>query len=257
MNHKIGLKLFSTNTEALPVAKKLFSSGAFDYLELMALPGTQKWLKYWLTLGVPCVIHAPHSSHGFNLADPAKRQFNKRQFLETREYADSLRSERIIIHPGIMGETKETIRQILGLHEKRLFIENKPFMTLHETQCVGSSPAEIGQIIKETGVGFCLDVVHAVKAGYSRGIDYLSYIKQFLKLKPKIVHLCDSTVKGGFDQHLGLGAGELDMRLILSLCLRSSSGIYFTLEVPERSYRTLSDFRINRELLTDLLEARK
>ncbi len=252
---EVGLKLFSTNIESIKIAREYYEKGCFDYLELMALPTTyEKTINFWKSLKVPYVIHGPHSTYGFNFSDIKRRQHNRRIFYETKRFADTLNANYIIMHPGLMGKIEESIHQMCGLKENRLLIENKPFISLRQTRCIGSSQDEIETIIKHTGAGFCLDIAHAVKSSYSNGEDYLRFIKHFLKLSPKIIHLCDCSEKGCFDEHLDLGAGELNLSKLLKMILDCTPKPCFTLEVPEKSYKELKGFKKNYLFINKYLD---
>ena len=102
---KIGLKLWSVNTDSyLREAKRLYAERVFDYLELYVVPGSPKTLPLWKALqdelALPFAIHAPHSAHGVNLADSAKRESNAKTFDEVRHFADQLYAKHIIVHGG-------------------------------------------------------------------------------------------------------------------------------------------------------------
>jgi len=250
MKNKIGLKLFSSNIIVSSAVAELLAKGQLDYIELLALPGTfEQTIKYWQSLPVPYIIHVPHAGYGFNLSNPNLREQNIKIFVETQKFADNLKAQFMIIHPGLAGEITETISQIQCLKDKRLMIENKPFISLFQTRCVGSSPEEIKKITEKTGVGFCLDIVHAVKSAFANGKNHINYIKEFLSLNPQMVHLCDCKLAGCFDEHLSFGEGEIDFPIVLALFLALKHEIYFTLETPVESYGNLDDFKTNRLLL--------
>jgi len=254
-NYKIGLKLFSKNITNMHLVERLYADGRFDYLELMTLPDTyDETIKYWQKISLPYVVHVPHATYGFNLSDRKLRKSNKKIFNEARRFADKLMAEFIIVHPGITGEIEETIFQIQKLKETRLVVENMPLLCLRQTRCQGSSPEEIKQILQQTKIGFCFDIVHAVKAAYAHSHDYIAYLSEFLKHKPKIIHLCDCTIKGCFDEHLNFGKGELDLRRILQLSLKAVPRVYFTLEAPEKSYSKLTNFKKDSLLIANYLK---
>ena len=71
--YRIGLKLWSTNTDPLAdAAARLFEDGVFAYIELFVVPGSSETLPAWTRLhadyGIPFVIHNAHTAQGFNLA---------------------------------------------------------------------------------------------------------------------------------------------------------------------------------------------
>ncbi|MFA5800456.1 MAG: TIM barrel protein [Candidatus Peribacteraceae bacterium] len=254
MNYQIGLKLFSRNTGAIGIAQELFANGYFDYIELLALPGSFRGtVSNWLKLNVPYVIHAPHELYGLNLADKDLRRSNQKIFAEAAAFADKLKAREIIIHPGLKGDHRETAKQLSALNDDRLLVENMPFISLLETKCVGCTPAEIGELKRVAGVGFCFDVAHAVKAAFAFGQDYLGNAERYLALRPAIIHICDTSIGGCFDEHLALGKGKIDFRRLSGLVRRRLKTVKITLEIPERSYKTLEVFKENSIMIKKLL----
>lgn len=70
----LGLKIWSTNTNYLKDAIKLFDKGYYKYIELFVLPGSYRhYIKFWKDLRIPFIIHAPHYREGMNLADKEKK----------------------------------------------------------------------------------------------------------------------------------------------------------------------------------------
>ena len=140
MNFEIGLKLYSTNTKSIKAVEAMHRENVFDYIELMPIPGSySRTISAWKGLNIPVVIHAPHSSHGFNLSDKKSRSRNLKMFVEVKKFADSLTSDYIIMHPGLTGEAEETVEQIKIMNDKRILVENMPFVSLMGTKCIGSS----------------------------------------------------------------------------------------------------------------------
>ena len=72
MAYRLGLKLWSVNTDYYyEEAKRLYSEGVFDYIELYVVPNTLDTLPRWKELEIPFIIHAPHPRAGNNSATPA------------------------------------------------------------------------------------------------------------------------------------------------------------------------------------------
>ena len=158
-----GLKLWSNNDHYVNEAIRLFEKGIYQYIELYMLPGTEKkMVEMWRGLDIPYIVHAPHFLAGLNLAKREQKETNFRLLEETRRFADELSAENIIVHPGIGGDIKETAIQIKEINEPRLLVENKPyFAIIDDLICNGTTPEEIEFILKEAGIGFCLDIGHA------------------------------------------------------------------------------------------------
>ncbi|MBU0764058.1 MAG: hypothetical protein KJ607_04400, partial [Bacteroidetes bacterium] len=111
---KLGLKLFSTNTELIPAAQKLKKDNIYDYIELYVVPGSfNSVVKAWTTLDIPFIIHAPHSYSGLNLSIREHEDSNRSLIGEVELFRSQLNPLKIIFHSGINGSVDETIRQIL------------------------------------------------------------------------------------------------------------------------------------------------
>jgi len=220
---KIGLKLWSVNENYIRDAIRLYEQGYYQYLELLTVPGSfEKYAALWKSLNIPYVIHAPHFHLGLNFAVRENFETNMRLVTETLKFADELNASMVIFHPGVNGDTNETIRQLKICKDQRMVIENKPHwgsknrVLSKEFLCNGHSPEEIKAIMQETGLGFCFDIEHAVVAANALGIDRMEYVKSFLALKPTMYHITDGDWEGLFDQHKHLGQGNIKFDQILN-----------------------------------------
>lgn len=238
---QLGLKLWSINENYLTEALKLYQQKVYDYIELYAVPGSYaQYGKRWKELAIPYIIHAPHFKDGLNLAKSGNFEKNIMLFKEAQRFADLLGADSIILHPGIAGDTKETIRQLKKIGDKRILIENKPYLALtNDLLCNASSPAEIEDIIKQTGYGFCLDIGHAICAANATKRDPLEYLNEFLKLKPKMFHFTDGDFSGVYDRHDHYGRGTFPIEKILSIISKDSP---VTIETIKDSQESLADF---------------
>ena len=239
---RLGLKLFSTDTELLPEATRLWQKKVFHYIELYTIPGTfEKTAGVWRNCQIPYVIHAPHSEHGVNLAVAGQWEENRKYFEESRKFADNLKAEIIIVHGGHTGTIDETIRQIALLDDERICLENKPEIGLNNEQCIGWSPGEF-QLVLDSGVlsaGTVLDFGHAVCAAFSEGIPPMELVMKFLAFNPKVFHLSDGNTASEKDAHLNIGHGDFKITKLLSVVPENA---YVTLETPRSSLNGINDF---------------
>lgn len=246
---KIGLKLHSTNVALIPDALRLKKEGFFDYIELFVVPGSKKnCLDQWKEKNFLYVLHAPHSYSGLNLSLGSCESKNRLLIDEVDSFCIALKPAKIIFHPGLQGSTDETIRQILLFKKKysELFessvIENKPKIGLKTEVCVGSSPEEIEKIMAETGIGFCLDIGHAIYYSAWAGLKYEEVIDKFLKRSPSIYHLSDGDVNSQTDLHLNFGEGNFELAWILQKIPTDS---YITIETNKDMEKNLKDFELD------------
>jgi deoxyribonuclease IV len=251
---KIGLKLYSTNTELIPEAIPLIDI-YFNFIELYIIPGSfKKTIDAWKKIDVPYVIHAPHSFHGVNLAQAEKWETNLLSFNETRLFADSLNSNIIIAHGGNKGSFDETIRQIKSIGDKRIILENKPKLGLNNEICVGWSPAEFRKIFNEHIInGIALDFGHASCAAVSSAVDVMKIVKELMFFNPQIFHLTDSDRLSERDKHYNLGKGNLNLLQFIQIV-----PVYglLTIETPREVSKGLSDFIDDVKYLKKLLAAK-
>ena len=255
---QIGLKLHSTNIAVIPYVSKLKKDSFFDYVELFIVPGSyEKTINVWKDLSIPYVIHAPHSYSGLNLSLGEHETQNRSLIEETNFFRIALKPLKTIFHPGINGSVIETIRQIL-LFQKyypKLFelavIENKPKIGLNGEVCIGATPQEIGLIIKETGIGFCLDIGHAIYFSAWADQEYEKVIESFNKLQPDIYHLSDGLKHSKTDLHLNFGMGNFELSRILKTIPLDS---YVTIETNRDMALNLKDYKHDIIYLEKLLK---
>lgn len=236
-----GLKLWSTNKNYTNDIVRLFDKKIFDYIELYSFPESYSdTINLWKQFKIPFVVHAPHFTHGMNLSD--KKYFEKNIILanEAKRYADDLHADKIIFHPGAEGRIEETVRQLKIINDGRILIENKPhYSNDGKYLCVGHTPEEISFAMSETGYRFCLDFAHAILSAKSKKIEPLSYIKEFIKLKPAMFHLCDGEVNELYDSHYRYGKGNYPLKDIFKLLPQNA---VITTETNRDSKDNLNDF---------------
>lgn len=249
LNFKIGLKLWSTNDFYVKPARELYEKGYFDYIELYSYPGSFKdYHTMWKKMGVPFNIHAPHFSEGMNLAKKENENKNLMLADEARRFADLLKAEQIIFHPGVDGDINETIRQLKRIGDKRILMENKPYLSVDgKYVCNGYSVEDIGRIVREAGTGFCLDFGHAVCAANSLKTDPMNYVRSFIELKPDLFHINDSDMKSPYDSHKHhLGQGSYPLKEFMKMV---PAGSRVTNEAVKDSTENLDDFKGDMEYL--------
>jgi deoxyribonuclease IV len=238
---RIGLKLFTTNNAQIPLARELYAKGCFDFIELYVIPNTYAGTIHdWKQIDIPVVIHAPHSIHGFNLAQSEKGASNNEMFQEVQMVADSLSATIIIVHGGNNGSLEETIRQLRLLNDRRIILENKPLIGIHGETCVGCTPAEMNKV-EEAGVlnGIALDFGHALCTANALEIDVFHLIEGLAAFTPKIYHLSDGNASSKTDTHYNLGKGDFLITRFLSLV---PSNALLTLETPRDTTMGLHQF---------------
>jgi deoxyribonuclease IV len=250
----IGLKLWSTSATYIPHAKELFAAGIYEYIELFTVPGTHKeYLPAWSALDIPYVLHAPHSLGGMNPSIRDDREKNFAIVGEVERWRERLHPRYVIFHPGINGTLAETEHQFKTFSEhfpdmwRISLVENKPLAGLNGEQCLGSTRSELEKLIKNVKMGFCLDFGHAICAAFSHDVDKLEFIRSLLALHPAMFHLSDGHYGREEDEHLNIGSGEYDIKMLLSMIPENSM---VSLETHKSSKTDLNDFKKDVSAIT-------
>lgn len=253
MRIRLGLKAWSTNLSIIPAARELYDRGDLDYVEVFCVPGSAaETAGPWAASKLPCIVHAPHSMSGLNFSLPEMETQNADLARESLRFADVLKSDMVIFHPGTQGRIEETVRQMLALRDPRMIVENKPYRGLDGSTCVGSRPEEIRMLIDALSLGFCLDFGHAIAASNSHGVPPLEYVARFMALGPVLFHLTDGEVKSDLDHHASYGQGSFPIRELLALI---PDGSMVTDEAKRTDPDSLSDYLRDRRTAEALLDS--
>lgn len=230
---KLGLKLWSSDTLYLSDAIKFYKEGLYNFIELYIVPGSYPNLTSLRErLSVPFIIHCPHESHDFNLADKSKEKYNIKVFEEVIKYADDLKAKNIVIHSGSNGSIKEACRQLKHLNDSRLTIEN--------SVSVGSTIEEIKLLLNRNKVKFCLDISHAICTANNLKKDPLIYLNEFNNLSPALYHLTGGNIKSKIDKHNHFSDSNYPWEKILPIIKKGSR---ITIETDRDEEDSLSDFK--------------
>lgn len=240
---KYGLKIWSVNIDNyFKEAQRLSKKGLLDYIELYYVPDTYHTFDIWKFLDVPYVIHAPHYAHGINLADSKKKKFNNKIFQQVFKFADKLNSNNIIVHCGVNGSKEEIVMQLNQMNDSRILVENLP-ACVHDPEDIkfflGITPDEIGFILKNTDLGFVLDIGHAIATANSINLNHWNLIDDFLNLNPVMYHLSDADIDTSYDDHLNIGDGNLDFNKLKTMLV---NGKNISIETQKKSEINLSDY---------------
>lgn len=255
--HKLGLKLYSSNGFYIRNASALYAEGLYQYIELYVEPGTVVGhLSAWKKLDIPMALHAPHTLSGFNLSLKEKMEDNRRLLVEVEAFRKALNPRWVIFHSGTDGTPDETIRQMAIFRKEfpgvfgSAVVENKPRKGIKGERCIGASPEEVGRIISESGLGFCLDFGHAICHAATCGEDYMEVIDRFMRLNPVLFHISDGYASSETDNHLHFGDGDFRIGDILG---KIPAGAWLSIEAPKEKNLNLEDFRKDAQSLKKLL----
>lgn len=251
--YNLGLKLWSTNTDKyLEEAKKLYQEGIYNYIELYVYPNTMDTIKKWVELknitSVPFTLHAPHFTHGVNLALPEYEEINIKIFNQVKEFSKELDAKYIVVHAGTEGSIDEAIRQLNIIKSEKMLIENKPYKAplAKGLLCRGAEIEEVQKVLQNVDCGFCLDVGHAICTANTLNIEPYEYLKEFNELKPDCYHLSDNLIDNEIDSHMHIGDGNYDFKKIFDIIDTSKN---IAIETNKNSNDSLADFERDVELI--------
>jgi deoxyribonuclease IV len=226
---KFGMKIWSTDQD-IEYAKKNLEKGRFDFIEISAIINSFNKNVLSFLKEIPTIIHCDNSN--VNLSDKDSYDNNVKAIRESQKFADYLDSEYIILHPGYNGNIESLNDLLLKFPDKRYCIENMPGRTIDmKYMCNGKTYLELMNIDSDN---YCLDLNHAMKAAITLKRPYQELINDFLRLKPKILHISDGMFNTEKDEHLSIGKGEYDWDFIAQIIKRSHAK-YITLETPRNS----------------------
>ena len=163
-------------------------------------------------------LHGPFIDLAAGSTDPAVKALSRSRFEQLLELVPIFRPTAVVCHAGYdwkryryfrdewMKNSQQTwswLAESILAQGSRLMLEN-----VYETD--SRDMGDILQLLKSQNVGFCLDAGHLIAFG--RGD-----LKQWLEdLGPYIgqLHLHDN--HGGDDEHIALGKGKIDFKLLFT-----------------------------------------
>jgi deoxyribonuclease-4 len=176
-------------------------------------------------------VHAPYL---INVASPNNRiRIPSRKILQqTCDAATEIDAAAVIVHGGhVTGDDEldpgfERWRKALDQLETNVpvYLENTAGGD-HAIARHFDTIARLWDHIGDTGIGFCLDTCHAWAAGEAL-IDAVDRIKSITG-RIDLVHCNDSkdSAGSGRDRHANLGAGEIDLDLIVEVVRKADAPV--------------------------------
>jgi len=217
-----------------------FFKDKVDFLEVMSFVDRE------LIKNSKIVIHSKHSRFGINPADINKENENKTEIEESQNIAHFCKSNKIIVHPGIIQNEncseKQAIEFIRKMNDKRIIIENMPKMNKGVNLC--STPEETKDFLEKTNKGFCFDINHAISSAFENKLDPYAYIKDFIKLNPVHIHLGGQTIPDD-TTHIALTESNIDLKGVIALLPENSD---ICLEVTQDIKKTEEDIKLLKSL---------
>jgi len=242
---KVGIKLWSTNSDLYEKFIELYKKGSADYLEIKYILGRKEKLNLLRNNNIPVIIHAPNYIDGACFSDGDLKK-NKAIFKELADVAEYLNAGGIIIHPEI-GTERNFIEFLKNVDNSKIIIENMPQKTICG-MAIGFDHKTLKKFLDAGKCRFCLDFCHAIKSAVLQNLDYRKYIEKLLELKPEMFHICDGHSDSIEDEHLNLGEGDFDLEFLKNKIKNKR----VTLEVPKKEglYNDLKNIQFLRNIKT-------
>jgi endonuclease IV len=213
---QFGLKLGVGETVLARRAEILWRKKQIDFFELYIPRDVESGsAEFWRWYNGVLVFHAPHAFGGFNFAQSGMVAENAAILVGIEALREKMNPGMVIFHPGLNGNIKELFRQVAGVRQEYpdlhsiMLMENKPRIGLNGEKCLGSSPAEMRNILSETGCGFCCDVRHAFAYAAWAGREWHEVLAEFAELEPRLWHVADGDMDSHVDSHKHIGDGSM------------------------------------------------
>lgn len=245
----------SPSFTAIPFPQALESiSKEFQAWEIVAEGGHElrriekQFLELAPSTGLRFSVHAPMSDINIGSLNPRMREASLKELMTGLGACHRLGIDTYTVHPAFLtplgfvsrDKVKEAARDSLERLDRisgdlgvKIALENMPRMYAS----TGTTPQELTELIEGTGLGICLDIGHAHTMGL---------VKEFLKLKKRIINLHVHDNRGEFDEHLPIGDGTVDFPRVIK-GLKGYRGRYVI------ESRNLPDAVIGRDRLKALL----
>lgn len=225
---KIGIKLWSTNSDLYEDFIELYNKKLVDYLEIKYIPGHRQKLNLLKKNNIPIILHTQNYMDDGTCFSSNEFEKNKKLFQEILEVADLVNAEGIIMHPEV-GTEENFVKFLKSIDSSKIIIENMPQKSFKGT-AIGFDFNSLKKFIEAGKCRFCLDFCHAIKSAAFQGVDYKAYVEKLLELKPYMFHICDGHSTQILDEHLNLGEGDFNLKFLKSKIMDKP----VTLEVPKK-----------------------
>ena len=235
---RVGIKIWSTNTESFPALLASYESGKIDFLELYYVPGSLNKIDFNLLEKIPVGIHAPHFSHDYNMASiPSETVMDELAFINSQAVW-----EYFVFHPGVMhgaASVRNTIANLNRFTFQNMMVETMPAtLPFLNVSTVASQPNDFIKILSETNVGLCLDFSHVICSANAARQNPIHFLERFLSLQPGLFHFSDGDYNSDRDIHMHLGTGSFPLAKLAGMI--PDDGMVL-LETPKVDFCGLSE----------------
>jgi len=242
-NIKFGIKISIKNYNLFP---DIYSNlNIIDFVEIILTPNfTSDDIIKIKNIGIPYTIHFAHTDYNIDFGDINRNNSNIRYINKINSYLFKYKLSPIcyIIHPE-SRDINLSIKNIKKLKIKPIAIENMSVMSELGGTLLGYDPDTLKPYFDQiSDLELCFDIVHAIKASITKNIDYIKFIKNFLKFKkPILFHITGTNMDIGEDNHLPLNESQYDLSKIKNVLLCHNSVVNLTFETPRNYENRIKD----------------
>ena len=216
-----------------------------DFFEVQAIES--KDYSFLESFKLPFVVHAEHLGFGINIADKKLEKKNINAIKFAIKIADLAKAKKIIVHPGKMLNPdclmKQSIKILDIIDDDRIIIENLP--SLSNGLC--DTPENTKIFLDRSGKRLILDINHAIETAVLNNLDYINYLKSFIRLKPKHYHFGGQIIHNkDYKTHLSFRESNIDHENIMKIIPKSAE---MTLEVTTNIKKTEYDLAFIRDII--------
>lgn len=227
--------------------KKFFEhfKDSADFFEVQAIQN--KDYSFLKDFSLPFVVHAEHMGFKKNIADSSIEKENIESINFAIKIADLVNSKKIILHPGKILNKFCTESQSLKILEKfddnRIILENLP----NKNNGLCDTPKNTLDFLNKSNKRLILDINHAIQTAIKNKVDYLSYLDDFIKIKPAHYHFGGQTIHTNDNNtHLSFKDSNIDHKKIIKLLPNSAE---ITLEVTSDIKKCEYDLNYIRNII--------
>lgn len=220
------------------VQERLQPEIAFRGSDLDALPAAnlEDLGQYLAQAGLQVTVHAPFYDLNPGALEPLVQEATQRRFRQSLNAASSLGARLVVFHPGYDrwkygGQDHLWLEQSLAFWPPLLEEAKKLGLLVALENIFEPNPDLLGTLLDTLSVphfGHCFDVGHWRLFAETEMTDW------FARLGPRLLHLHLHDNFGRADDHLPVGAGNIDFSELFSLLRGLDTAPTMTLEVNDR-----------------------
>lgn len=240
---EFGLKLWSINSDLIHLATETIDETDFSYVVIMPVHQSHNPAMFE---NLPIkLVHVTSEKFDFNPGLLANQELNNEILKYNLEWGRYFDIDGFIVHPGF-GDFETSKMFFKNIKNDKILIENMPRVGLNGEPMVGSKFEELVSLTQ--GKGSCVDLAHTFKSAITFNIDPYQFLKDLMLLKPKVIHLSDTSPNTLFDEHKVIKRKSfIDFSKVCEIIRFQPSIKYLTIEIPRKNPKSFVDDIVSLE----------